>query len=331
MLTVLAPAAASCQLLMAVLIWRRIRLPGRGALALSLMSGAAYFLHAAFPETLRFLLPVVLAAPLACNRAIRRGFDAPLRPAGLEIGVLGLLLISGLATRAGGPSWTGWVSSLLSLVLFLELPVIVWCGLPDDLVAARRNVRVWSLGLSALLGAGVALASVLGGAAWAVPVAAVLTCLLAFAAVAFGGELADTLLASPRIARPPLDNREQQILCRLREAIAEVYNDPDLTLSTLARRLGVPEHRLRRVIHLGEGQRNFSAWLNDYRINAFKARLDDDETILALALAVGYNSLSAFNRAFKAVEGVTPSAFRAARKANMKATIEPLPETPSAT
>lgn len=331
MLTVLAPAAASCQLMMALLIWRWTQLPGRRELAVSLIFGAAYFLYAAFPETLRFLLPVVLAAPLACNRAIRAGFEAPLRPVWLEAGLLILLLLSGLGARSGAPSWIGAVSSLLSLALFLELPVIVWRGLPDDLVAVRRNVRVWTLSLSALLGASVAVASVLGGAVWAVPTAAALTCLLVFAAVAFGGELTDTLLASPRTAKNPLDSREQQVLRRLREVIAEVYSDPALTLSALARRLDVPEHRLRRVIHLGEGQRNFSLWLNGYRINAFKLRVDDDETILSLALAVGYNSLSAFNRAFKVAEGVTPSAFRAARKANMKAITEPPPEMPNAT
>ena len=329
MLSVLAPAVAACQLMMALIVWRRTQLPGRGELAVSLVSGAAYFLHAAFPEELRFLLPVVLAAPLACNRAIRAAFEAPPRQ-WLDLWLLVLLLGLGLAARVGVPAWTGTASSLLSLALFLELPVIVWRGLPDDLVAARRNVRIWALGTSAMLGAGVAVASVLGGADWAVPMAAALTCLLAFAAVAFGGELTDTLSAKPQ-AKAPLDSREQQVLRRLREIIAETYNDPDLTLSKLAQRLDVPEHRLRRVIHLGEGQRNFSAWLNGYRIEAFKARIDEDETILNLALAVGYNSLSAFNRAFKAAEGMTPSAFRAARKANTKAMIEPMPDTPSAT
>ena len=327
MLTILAPAAALCQLLMGLLIWRRTQLPGRGELALSLLSGAAYFLHAAFPEGLRFLLPVVLVAPLACNRAIRAGFEAPRRHPWMEIALLVLLLASGLAVRAGAPAWTGAVSNLLSLGLFLELPIIVWRGLPDDLVVARRNVRFWALGFSALTGAVVALASTLGGAIWAVPAAAALTCLMIFAAVALGGDLAVT----SHERKAPLDNREQQVLRRLREVIAEVYDDPGLTLSSLARRLDVPEHRLRRVIHLGEGQRNFSTWLNGYRVNAFKARIDEDDTILALAMAVGYNSLSAFNRAFKTAEGVTPSAFRAARKANTKAMRVPTPETPSAT
>ena len=331
MLAALAPAAAACQLMMAVLIWRRTQLSGRGELAASLIAGAAYFLYSAFPETLGFLLPVVLAAPLACNRAIRAGFETPPRPLWLDAGVLVLLLGLGLATRIGAPPWTGLASNLLSVALFLELPIIVWCGFPDDLVAARRNVRVWSLGASAVLGAGVAVASVLGGAQWAVPTAAALTCLLIFTAVAFGGELTDTLSATPPPAKSPLDAREQQVLRRLREVIAETYSDPDLTLSKLAQRLDVPEHRLRRVIHLGEGQGNFSAWLNGYRISAFKARIDEDETILTLALAVGYNSLSAFNRAFKAVEGVTPSAFRAARKANANAISAPTAETPSAT
>ncbi|MBP2161570.1 MULTISPECIES: AraC family transcriptional regulator [Asticcacaulis] len=331
MLAVLAPATAACQLMMALIIWRRTQLPGRSDLAISLISGTAYFLHAAFPDDLRFLLPIVLAAPLACNRAIRAGFETSRRPVWQDLGILVFLLGFGLAARVGAPGWTGLASSLLSLALFVELPIIVWRGLPDDLVAARRSIRIWALGLSAVLGAGVAIASVLGGAVWAVPIAAGLTCGLIFAAVAFGGGLPDTLSASPQAAKSPLDSREQQILRRLREVIAEAYSDPNLTLSKLAQRLDVPEHRLRRVIHLGEGQGNFSAWLSGYRIAAFKARIDEDATILTLALAVGYNSLSAFNRAFKAAEGVTPSAFRAARKANAKAISEPTPETPNAT
>lgn len=67
------------------------------------------------------------------------------------------------------------------------------------------------------------------------------------------------------------------------------------------------EHRLRRVIHAGEGEDHFSRYLNRWRIEAFKARGHEEASVLELALAVGYNSLSAFNRAFKASEGGTPS------------------------
>ena len=98
MLGILAPAAAACQVMMALLVWRRTHLPGRDALALSLISGAAYFLHAAFPEPLGFLLPVVLVAPLVCNRAMRSAFEAPAR-SWLDLWLLILLLGFGLALK----------------------------------------------------------------------------------------------------------------------------------------------------------------------------------------------------------------------------------------
>ena len=55
---------------------------------------------------------------------------------------------------------------------------------------------------------------------------------------------------------------------------------------------------------------NFNEFINNYRVKEFQNRLANNEhashTLLALALEVGFNSKTAFNRAFKKITGQTP-------------------------
>lgn len=330
MLSVLAPAVAAALCLLAVLIWQQSAFAGRKDMAAGLVAGAAFFLYKAFPAELSFCLPVVLAGPLMCNRAHRAGFEVGQRPVWLDVILLaGLLIAGGLAFGGARLAVATQVLNLLSLYLFLELPFVLLRGLPDDLVEARRNARLWVLGLGAGLGAAIAAGAIIGRSPLAVSVGAAATLALSFAAALFGRRIVASIAPVPAEApASALDGREEQVLRRLRQLMAgDVYTDAGLTLSKLAQKLDVPEHRLRRVIHAGEGRRNFSAWLNAHRIAAFKRFAEDpahdDETILSLALAVGYSSLSVFNRAFKETEGMTPSAYRLALNAARTANTSP--------
>ncbi len=330
MLLVLAPAVAAALCLLAVLIWQQPVLPGRKDLAVGLVAGAVFFLYKAFPLDLTFCLPVVLAGPLTCNRAHRAGFEIGQRPMWVDIGLLALSLALGVLAY-GGPHLllAAQGFNLLSLYLFLELPFVVLGGLPDDLVEARRNARLWVMGLGAVLGTAIAVGTILGRSQWAVSAGAAATLALSFAAVIFGKQILASLAPITEVAgADALDGREMQVLRRLRQLMETgTYTDPGLTLSRLAQKLDVPEHRLRRVIHIGEQRRNFSAWLNALRISEVRRRIDDadndGETILSLALSVGYASLSVFNRAFKDIEGTTPGEFRRARIAARTANTNP--------
>ncbi|MEQ9022616.1 MAG: helix-turn-helix domain-containing protein [Pseudomonadales bacterium] len=92
------------------------------------------------------------------------------------------------------------------------------------------------------------------------------------------------------------------------------YSESDMTIASLARSLDVPEHKLRRVINQQLGYRNFSQFLNHYRIARAQKQLADpalrDTPILTLALELGYGSIGPFNRAFRKQTGLTPSQFR---------------------
>lgn len=114
---------------------------------------------------------------------------------------------------------------------------------------------------------------------------------------------------------PPADRPR---LDALRKLMADgAWREEGLTVAALAVKVGVPEHQLRKLINGQLGYRNFSAFLNSYRIEEAKAALADPaqarRQILQIALDLGYGSIAPFNRAFKDATGLTPTEFRKAR------------------
>lgn len=107
------------------------------------------------------------------------------------------------------------------------------------------------------------------------------------------------------------------------------YRQEGLTVGNLGQTLGLPEHRLRVLINQGLGYRNFSAFLNSYRLREAEQFLSDPDRardhVLKIALDLGYGSVGPFNRAFKAETGMTPTEFRAERLADFEKS-KPKPE-----
>lgn len=96
--------------------------------------------------------------------------------------------------------------------------------------------------------------------------------------------------------------------------VDKAYLDPKLSMTSLAKRIGIPAYRLREIINTSLGHQNFSVYVNRFRVGAVKEAFadpnDEDTSILTLALNNGFNSLSPFNRAFREIEGITPSEYR---------------------
>jgi AraC-like DNA-binding protein len=93
-----------------------------------------------------------------------------------------------------------------------------------------------------------------------------------------------------------------------------LYREAGLTIAMLAKKLNMPEYRLRSFIHKQLGYRNFNAMLHQYRIEDASNALADAENqnvpVLTIALSVGYQSITPFNNAFRQIMGVTPSEYR---------------------
>ncbi len=108
-------------------------------------------------------------------------------------------------------------------------------------------------------------------------------------------------------------------LARLTALLEEerICEQEGLSLNELAERVGLPEYRLRQLIHEQLGYRNFNALLHDYRIREACRQLSDPALrrtpILTIALSVGYASINTFSRGFREIMGMTPSAWREAK------------------
>lgn len=93
-----------------------------------------------------------------------------------------------------------------------------------------------------------------------------------------------------------------------------IYRQPVFSISALSEALGIPQHKLRRLINQELGFNNFSHYLNSYRIPDVCRRLENAQQhhipILTLALDAGFNSIAPFNRAFKHHMGMTPKQYR---------------------
>ncbi|MGB3151599.1 MAG: helix-turn-helix domain-containing protein [Maribacter sp.] len=99
----------------------------------------------------------------------------------------------------------------------------------------------------------------------------------------------------------------------------KLYLNPDLSLKDLASYLELPANYVSQLLNLGF-QKNFSEYINTFRVNEFKERVLLEEnkglTIMAVAYDSGFNSKTVFNTFFKKIEGKTPNSFLKSKKGN---------------
>ncbi len=90
------------------------------------------------------------------------------------------------------------------------------------------------------------------------------------------------------------------------------WRDPDLTLASLARKLGTNTSDLSRAINEGLGL-NFNELINRLRVEDVKTALQSapsEKTLLEIAVSSGFSSKASFNRSFKLYAFQTPSEYR---------------------
>ena len=205
---------------------------------------------------------------------------------------------------------------------------IAWRGRDDDLVEARRRIRIR---LVVTVGGFVILVNVAEVLVYNDLVPDQLRSLIEFAillvtfalcATMFGirqtdmfgpTRVSDDGVEPPLAAVPGDDPLVARLLAHME--VNKPHRDEGLTIAALAAQLGEQEYRLRRLINGQLGYRNFPSFLNSFRLAEVKAALADpaqrEVPILTIALDAGFGSLGPFNRAFRESEGMTPSAWRA--------------------
>ncbi len=93
----------------------------------------------------------------------------------------------------------------------------------------------------------------------------------------------------------------------------KVYCEPDFSLDMLAERVESNTKYVSQTINAAFGK-NFSSYVNDYRVRLAMERLADEEfsnyTVAAVGESVGFKSQSSFTSVFRKATGLSPSIFR---------------------
>lgn len=102
-----------------------------------------------------------------------------------------------------------------------------------------------------------------------------------------------------------------------------LYQDPDLTIARLARRMGVPSRRISQAINRSAGV-NISQFINNHRIAQAQLLLRlSDSSVTEVMLAAGFQTKSNFNREFRRVTAQSPSGWRRSQGDTLTTSAQP--------
>jgi len=305
-----------------------------------LMLGIASYLYMSDPVlrgTVQVLEPMIIllgvGVPFSLWLFARAVFEAPWPRLGFIYGcavaVTGAWLVFVLDDAIGARvlNMTYLAIRVVSLVVVAHALWLTLTGRSDDLIERRRLFRLVFVAIASVQIAAVLVVElVLGNVtppAWLtllnVIIIAVVTLALAIPMLRLNSEFFAPEEGQRDGASDDAPNSAGVVQSVYQDKLLNLmadgyYRETGLTIPMLAAKLDYPEHQLRRLINGHLGYRNFSAFLNSYRIDEAKAKLSDPEgarlPVLTIALDLGYASLGPFNRAFKLLTGMTPTEFR---------------------
>lgn len=236
-------------------------------------------------------------------------------------------------------TWVWMAHNAIGLLLALHAIMVIVRSGQNDLVEPRRRLRVPFLMLIAAFSIVLSFAQLgqnLGiDAAWYEFANAAAQALLGIAGVLVMLEARPALFGSAAGSDGGREDAGQPDEDRVWLGRLDQVMDKDgawrregVTIAEVARSVGLPEYRLRRLINHRLGHRNFASFINQHRIEAARMVLEDpahaSRNIATIAFELGFGSLGPFNRAFREATGLTPSEYR--RQAMHSGS--PIPEKP---
>ena len=135
------------------------------------------------------------------------------------------------------------------------------------------------------------------------------------AAVAFLRPEVNITVHAPSFLKPltPTDLRQKGTWLKKVIRTSRYYKDPELSLVSLAEKLGLTTHELSRIINTAL-KKSFNDFINEYRVAEVVRKMQDPAydhiTLLGLAFESGFNSQSTFTRIFKHMTGKSPLAYK---------------------
>lgn len=302
----------------AALVWKwPNQLIARNELIFSLLSGACYFFAKGSEKNIPLLLVISSLGPVTLNRAVRKSLQIKPMKKALEFSlIIGLIVTSMFGFVIYEQMKMRQIFDLIVFFFFLDLLLQITKKFFFDKSESGAGPKVIVLSVAVLLSIGISISAIAGYPKTASAIGSIAAVLVCYWLLFVLQEFELTGVNILGIAVKPLNAGENAILMRLRELMEneKVFLHSDINMFRLSKIMNVPQHKLSRIIRLGEGVESFNKYINHQRINWCKSQFENLENyrsnILEIAFAAGYNSLSSFNRAFKSELGETPTEYR---------------------
>ena len=126
---------------------------------------------------------------------------------------------------------------------------------------------------------------------------------------------AGVMVQQPVAAKPspPSELKEKGAWLKKAMETSRYYQDPELSLSSLAEKLGLTTHELSRIINTVL-KKSFNDFINEYRVWDAAGKIRDTAydhiTLLGIAYESGFNSKTTFNRTFRQLTGKSPAEYK---------------------
>ncbi|SHN31870.1 ABC transporter permease [Mucilaginibacter sp. OK098] len=120
---------------------------------------------------------------------------------------------------------------------------------------------------------------------------------------------------APPVFKPTLPAELKQKGIWLKKVVKTnlYYQDPELSLVSLAEKLELTTHELSRIINTVL-KKSFNDFINEYRVADVVQKMQDPSydhlTLLGIAFESGFNSKTTFHRIFKQVTGKSPAEYK---------------------
>ena len=110
-------------------------------------------------------------------------------------------------------------------------------------------------------------------------------------------------------------NEIEQLKQKLREIVVDqkLYREGSVSLNVIAEKMNISDKKLSELFNK-ELNLSFHDYINGYRVEEFKARVEKGDAqhlkLISIAYESGFHSKSSFNRIFKKHTGLTPSEYK---------------------
>ena len=112
---------------------------------------------------------------------------------------------------------------------------------------------------------------------------------------------------------PPAELKQKGIWLKKVVKETRYYQDPELSLRSLAEKLDLHTHELSRIINTVL-KKSFNDFIGEYRVADVVQKMQDPAydhiTLLGIAFESGFNSKTTFNRTFKQMTGKSPAEYK---------------------